>query len=124
MLTDWAALGIPPDNIVAQQYALARCMRVILQDPPQIPTRIQLPASTLAVKLWTSQSLVYYALDQVISMTPPVLLNPVPATTATPGDILFPNQEQLYALPDLNAHDLYLISAEPSVTVAVILLEE
>jgi len=126
MKTLWAGFGIPPDNCAATDFFAQRQLRVTLQDPPQLVTRVTLSPTAHAVNLWTSLAPVLYNVDEDPGpLAPPTLGGLVDVTAFRPGGVLMPGGWQQAVLPlDGLTHTLHLLSEEPYVTVWVVMLEE
>lgn len=128
MLTVWQGYGVPADNVVSTDIFVTRALRVMLQDPPQLVTRVQLTSTAHAVNLYVVESPVWYGVDTdpgPIALPSPGGSLPIATTDFRPGAILQPGHWQQCVLPlDGLAHMLHLVSETPSVVVALTMLEE
>lgn len=127
MLTLWNGPGVPPMNVVSTDVFVPQVVDVVLQDPPQLVTRVPLDAHCHAANLYTGGTdVVWWAVD-----TDPGPLNQpssgplVPETDYRPGHPLTPGMWQQAVLPlDSLPHMLHLVSAAPFVRVYVVMLME
>lgn len=127
MKTLYDGFGIPAANCASTDFFVQRQVRVTLQDPPQLATRVTLSPQAHAVNLWVSQATVLYAIDEDPGpFVPPTMTGDVLVTSFRPGGVLVPGEGwQQCVLPlDGLTHTLHLLSEDPYVTVYVVMLEE
>jgi|SRR4029077_608853 hypothetical protein len=126
MQTTWNGFGVPADNCVSTDIFTPRTCCVTLSETPGVVTQVTLSGIAHAVNLWTSQEVVWYAIDTLPGpIPPPTLATLVDSTAFRPGAVLFPGGWQQCVLPlDGLAHTLNLVSEAPYVTVQIVMLEE
>lgn len=85
---------------------------MVLTDLPGAKTIVHLPVATRAVRFWTPDAQIWYALDTAPGPIPaPVTDNQVQATAFRLGDVIMPNATQQVVLPgDQLPHTLQLVS--------------
>src|SRR5262245_16018618 len=116
MQTNWPGLGIPIANVVLEEVMIGKSLSLLLSDTPGVVTKVNLPQTTQGVKLRTLDAAIWYALDAVPGPIPPPTSQAVIDVTAfVLGDVVFPNELAVVAIPDDSLlHALYVISEAAS----------
>ena len=123
MQTVWNGYATPSmANVVWTPEYTPVSLPTVLNDIPEIATRVQLPETTQGVWLWTETAKVWYALNTDPGPIPAVPIGgtTIPATAFQVGGILIPHTWQFYSLPITSSPlTLHLLSQVPSVAVDV-----